>query len=228
MNAQGLAGSAAIAYGATLSLIAGYVDTLGFVALFGLFTSHITGNFVVIGSELVTPSQGMLPKLLVFPAFVAAVAFAKLTVESSYGRRSASPLRLLLMLQALFLFIFMFAGAAGAPIRTADAPAALVAGLAGSFAMGMQSAMHRLLLPTFAQTTAMTGNVTQVVIDMIELRHTGAPEARTRLSRMGPAVLAFGAGAIGGALCYRVLSFWALAIPAAVLLALSSRKEGRA
>jgi uncharacterized membrane protein YoaK (UPF0700 family) len=42
--------------GISLGLIAGYVDTAGFVALFGLFTAHVTGNFVLIGSELSTPS----------------------------------------------------------------------------------------------------------------------------------------------------------------------------
>jgi purine-cytosine permease-like protein len=33
-----------------LAAIAGYVDTLSFVALFGLFTAQVTGNFVLIGA----------------------------------------------------------------------------------------------------------------------------------------------------------------------------------
>ena len=37
-----------------LSLNGGYVDTAGFLALQGLFTAHVTGNFVTFGAA-VTP-----------------------------------------------------------------------------------------------------------------------------------------------------------------------------
>ncbi|MDU6748154.1 MAG: DUF1275 family protein, partial [Bradyrhizobium sp.] len=35
-----------------LSVNAGYVDTAGFLALQGLFTAHVTGNFVTLGAAL--------------------------------------------------------------------------------------------------------------------------------------------------------------------------------
>ena len=35
-----------------LSLNAGFVDTAGFLALQGLFTAHVTGNFVTLGASL--------------------------------------------------------------------------------------------------------------------------------------------------------------------------------
>jgi uncharacterized membrane protein YoaK (UPF0700 family) len=34
-----------------LSFVAAFVDTCGFVALFSLFTAHVTGNFVLIGAQ---------------------------------------------------------------------------------------------------------------------------------------------------------------------------------
>jgi len=43
-----------------LSVNAGYVDTAGFLALHGLFTAHVTGNFVTLGAALVMPLAGKL------------------------------------------------------------------------------------------------------------------------------------------------------------------------
>ena len=41
-----------------LSVTAGYVDTAGYLALQGLFTSHVTGNFVTLGAALVFGTSG--------------------------------------------------------------------------------------------------------------------------------------------------------------------------
>jgi len=42
------------------------VDTAVFVGLFGLFTAHVTGNFVLIGSELVHASGDVWPSCSLF------------------------------------------------------------------------------------------------------------------------------------------------------------------
>jgi uncharacterized membrane protein YoaK (UPF0700 family) len=62
-----------------LAAVAGYVDTLSFIALFGLFTAHVTGNFVLIGASVAGFGQGVFLKLMAFPAFIAGVAVSVLS-----------------------------------------------------------------------------------------------------------------------------------------------------
>ena len=56
-----------------LSVNAGFVDTAGFLALQGLFTAHVTGNFVTFGAALVNGTSGAFAKLLALPVFCAVV-----------------------------------------------------------------------------------------------------------------------------------------------------------
>src|SRR5271163_1585047 len=62
-----------------LSFNAGFVDTAGFLALQGLFTAHVTGNFVTLGASLVLGTSGAIAKLLALPVFCAVVIAARLT-----------------------------------------------------------------------------------------------------------------------------------------------------
>jgi uncharacterized membrane protein YoaK (UPF0700 family) len=214
-------------WGTVLAFVAGYVDTLGFIALFGLFTAHVTGNFVLIGKELTGPGEGVLLKLLAFPAFIVAVVAARL-LSRALARRGRSAVRPLLVVQALCLLAFMAAGLRALPIVTPDAPQVLLTGILGAVAMGVQNAQARLELGTLVPTTVMTGNVTQVVIDLVDIAfgHAGAETAavKSRLKKMLPAVAGFGVGAIGGACAWHALSFPALLLPVALLLGLAARR----
>src|SRR5450830_532896 len=114
--------SRATCQGVAMSFLAGYVDTVGFVALFGLFTAHVTGNFVLIGSELANPSHGVLIKYLAFPAFIGAVILTRMAVI--WLERSGRPaLPYVLTLQLLFLLLFMGFGQHIAPVAASDARA---------------------------------------------------------------------------------------------------------
>lgn len=44
----------------TLSFVGGFVDVVGF----GLFTAHVTGNFIMIGLEMVHATELAIAKLL--------------------------------------------------------------------------------------------------------------------------------------------------------------------
>src|SRR5580658_249580 len=61
-----------------LSFNAGFVDTAGFLALQGLFTAHVTGNFVTLGAALVLGTSGVLAKLLALPVFCIVVVLVRL------------------------------------------------------------------------------------------------------------------------------------------------------
>jgi uncharacterized membrane protein YoaK (UPF0700 family) len=198
--------------GTGLAFVAGFVDAAAFIALAGLFTAHVTGNFVLIGAELVTTSSGVVAKLLALPAFVLAVAGTRL-LALALERRGRAPLRWLLGLEVLLLAGFCLAGLACRPLGSPDGVAAVSVGMLGVAAMGVQNAIGRLGLPHLAATTVMTVNVTQAVIDLVDW-------ARTRMRRMLPAVLAFAVGALAGAFGVAAWSFGCLAIPIAALCAL--------
>jgi uncharacterized membrane protein YoaK (UPF0700 family) len=213
-------GGRAISSSAMLAFAAGFVDVVGFVALFGLFTSHVTGNFVVLGSEIVHTQAGMLAKVLALPMFAVGVAFTRLLVLY-HERRGWAAARTLLLIEAAMLAVFMLSGVAVSPVIDPDALAPILVGMAGVFAMAIQNAASRLVFAAQAPTTVMTGNSTQVVIDLIDMRHVD-PDLRAkavkRLRLMLPSVLAFAAGAVAGAYGYLFASFWCLLVPIAGLL----------
>jgi uncharacterized membrane protein YoaK (UPF0700 family) len=211
-----------------LAFVAGWADTVGFVALFGLFTAHVTGNFVLIGSELARASGSVLLKLLAFPAFIVAVAATRVVVLRLEARRRPV-LPVLLALECLLLVAFMAAGRAAAPILDAAAPLAMAAGLLGAAAMGVQNAAGRLVLTSLVPTTVMTGNVTQLVIDAVDLaRGAGDAAVRARARRFVAPIVAFAIGAIGGAFAYVHAGFASLLAPLAVLATLAAREMPRA
>ena len=207
-----------------LGFTAGFVDTLGFIALLSFFTAHVTGNFVLLGSALSQPTHGLIAKFLALPMFIVAVAAARLYGRSLERRKRAAAFPLLI-LQATFLLVFMALGLFVAPITDADAPLAILTALSGTVAMGIQNAASRTVFASLSPTTVMTGNVTQLVIDAVDLMG-GGPDVtlnpvRARVRHFWPPVVAFALGAAGGALGYKFGGFASLLIPTALVIALA-------
>jgi uncharacterized membrane protein YoaK (UPF0700 family) len=207
--------------GVALGFLAGYVDTLGFLALFGLFTAHVTGNFILIGAALADPSRSsILLKFLAFPAFIAGVAAARILVVVA-EKRQAAALRPALLLELLLLLGFMGFGLAATPPGAEAGPLAMTAGLLGAAGMGAHSAISKLLLGHLAPTSMMTGNVTQIVIDTVDLlRGADDPGLRLRFAKFVGPLTAFAIGCVAAAFAYRWFGFAALALPALILVAL--------
>jgi uncharacterized membrane protein YoaK (UPF0700 family) len=229
----GVRGAVTLAYRralpAGLSFVAGYVDTAGFVALFGLFTAHVTGNFVLIGSALVHPGPGIVAKLLALPVFAVVVGLARLLSVRLRGQQRAV-VRMLLGLQAFFLFAFLVAGVSLGPFADADLPGAVLTGMLGVAAMAFQNAAMRDSLGHIHPTTLMTGNVTQVVLDVVDL-WTGTSEGdaratmRRRMRRLLWGLVAFTLGCAMGAGLTLLVGFWCLAVPLAATVVMAVAPE---
>jgi uncharacterized membrane protein YoaK (UPF0700 family) len=204
--------------GASMGFLAGYVDTLGFTALFGLFTAHVTGNFVLIAVALADSGQTpTLLKLLAFPAFILGVAAARLLIVRC-ERRGKPATKPAYLLQLVLLVGFMVCGMLAEPVGKHIGALAMAAGLLGTAAMGAHSAASKLLLTGLAPTSMMTGNVTQLVIDTVD-RLRGAADAATkaRCAKFFWPVLAFALGCGAAAFAYLAVGFVALAVPVLIL-----------
>ena len=208
---------------ATLSFVGGFVDVVGFIALFGLFTAHVTGNFIMLGLEMVHATKLAIAKLLAVPIFIVMVALTRLFVL--HYEKGDSPWREMLLAQAALLTCFMIAGGMTTPHDDPNDFGPVVAGLLGVAAMAVQNAGSGLILANHGPTTMMTGNTTQAVIDLLDLLRglpDETPQDRKRLKLLVPAFLAFTVGALLGALPYVTFSFWCLIIPIVALLAVTA------
>lgn len=204
--------------GAGMGFLAGYVDTLGFIALFGLFTAHVTGNFVLLGASLADPQQiPSLLKILAFPAFILGIAAARLLVVAC-ERRGASAHKPSYLLQLVLLTGFMVCGMLAEPVPQQMGALAMAAGLLGTAAMGAHSAASKLLLSNLAPTSMMTGNVTQLVIDGVDwLRGAGDKATAARCGKFFWPVFGFALGCAGAAFGFLEFGFVALLAPIAIL-----------
>ena len=211
-----------------LSFNAGFVDTAGFLGLQGLFTAHVTGNFVTLGAALVFGTYGVIGKLLALPEFVMIVALARV-IGSALRRRGHDALRMLLVLKVVFLLAFFTLAVAFGPFPDSDAPAALLTGFAGIAAMAIQNAVQRVHYAAIPPTTLMTGNTTQAALDAVDLLR---PEAgsdlapmRARLVRTLRGIVWFAAGCGTAAVLYYFVGFWCLALPVLVGLVIAIQRD---
>ncbi len=201
-----------------LAFNGGFVDTAGFLGLQGLFTAHVTGNFVTLGAALIEGSHGIVGKLLALPEFILVVALARLA-GTALRRHGAPVLPTLLIAKVLLLAAFFGLAVGFGPFANADSPAALLTGFSGIAAMALQNAVHRVHLADQPPSTLMTGSTTQATIDLVDLMLGGTPNdaaTRMRLRRLAASILYFAAGCAVSALLYWKIGFWGLAVSVVV------------
>jgi len=207
-----------------LTFNGGFVDAAGFLALQGLLSAHITGNFVTVPAALVLGTSGVLAKALALPVFCVVVVVARLIGNTLRGH-DLPVLRILLALELLLLAIAATLAIGFGPFATGDDWAALAAGMALVSAMALQNTVSRVHLPTLPPTTIMTGTTTQAMLDLADLLPGAAresePAVRPRLQRAAITIVAFAAGCALAALLYETVRTWCFLVsPALACLSL--------
>ena len=200
-----------------LSFNAGFVDTAGFLALQGLFTAHVTGNFVTLGASLVLGTSGTIAKLLALPVFCA-VVIASRWFGTLLSHRARHPFVPLLVMKILLLAVGAALAIHFGPFHDGDAWQAIVTGMVLVAAMAIQNAVHRVHLAGSPPSTLMTGTTTQIMLDIADRIYPrqGAQVERARLIQMSINVVVFALGCAAAALLYARFGVWCFVVPPVV------------
>jgi uncharacterized membrane protein YoaK (UPF0700 family) len=204
-----------------LSFNGGFVDTGGFLALQGLFTAHVTGNFVTIAAALAFGTSGVITKSLALPVFCVVIVAMRLTFGTAIQQKTlaaALTLKLVLLVVGATLAIRL------GPFKDGDAWPAMITGMTLVAAMAIQNAVHRIHLSAAPPTTLMTGTTTQLMIDIADYLRglpTDKREAtHARMRHMTAAVASFAVGAAVAAVLFSCFGNWCFVVaPATSLLA---------
>jgi len=225
--------------GFLLSWVAGFVDTSAFIILFGIFTAHVTGNIALAGSSFVTSdAETTITRLLMLPTFMVTVALTSLLAR--YARSKQWPVfAVLLTAEAIALGIFLLVATSLSPALLLDVQEEYILpiGMAGVVSMAIQNALMkeaRGVFKSYIPTTVMTGNTTQLTIDIVqylsaklspnktEATKLEAAEALERMSRFIPVITGFALGGFGAA--FFILfseTWWTLIFPLMIITGLA-------
>ncbi len=199
-----------------LTMIAGYCDTVTFVAADSIFSAHVTGNFIVFAYQFVKGSDvHAWVKLLTFPVFILAVIAG--------GRIAGKALNhytilcwegFLLLLSGIIVAVLNYNNAIEEWMMYAITMMAV-------FAMGLQNAFGKLYAKeTHGPTTMMTGNVTQASLDFGTLLKNGFhhPEALSSLKKQLITILGFLVGCFLGAYAGKQFGLVTLVLPGVAMI----------
>jgi len=219
-------------HSALLSAVAGYVDAAGFASLIGLFPAHLTGEIV---GDAIAFSSGHpgdhATRLWMLPVFVCSVVTATLVARllRRSGRRALTGL---LGLVTAALALFSASDYIAQLLHESWHLHMLIGGACAVAAMGFQNALMRESLTGSCPTTVMTGNLTHVVIEIVDqlFNKLTGPHKRDRRSRsrarllpVASALFAFIACAVLGGFLTRFLGSLSVVLPTLLVGALTYR-----
>ena len=210
-----------------LSFVAGYADTSTFVGADKLFSAHVTGNFVVFAYDIVTNQMSSSwIKLISFPVFIVSVIFSTLLIDdNNIYKKGANSLMI------IESFLLIIAGSMTYFYRYENLIYILkvIIPMLVVFALGLQNAYGRFSQKeVLAPTTVMTGNITQLFIDMtnyLKLNKLHRHEIRLRIINGFYVILPFLMGCICGGLITRSIGLSSTIFAGILVLVASTNKK---
>ena len=149
-----------------LALVAGFCDTATFIHMGGVFSAHVTGNFVLFAAALAQGVQGDdYLKIMTFPVFICGVTVAMLIAgRKTSPRRKVKRILLIMTLLLLVAATFALTGNHELPGVQLGNDDVLITMLVVT-AMAMQNSIHRFIKGPM--TTVMTGTVMNITARFI-------------------------------------------------------------
>ena len=207
--------------GVVLAAVGGYLDTLGFIMLDGLFVNHVTGNIILAAAQ---PGLDSLPEMVMFPVFFVATVAGTVLAGKVERQRPALGIPAALVAEAVILAFFLVLGVILFPTPGASGLLAQVAvGAVGVSAMAIQTVTTRLAGHLYP-TNMVTGTMTVLGMDvgaLVARLHSGGTDravTAARARQYAVVVLGFAAGAVVAAALTSLIHFWAAAVPLATMV----------
>lgn len=204
-----------------LSVVGGSTDIIGFLGLNGLFTSHITGNLVVLGAHVLAGDSAVLSYLLAVPVFLLVLLLTSV-FAGRLERRGFEMLRPLLLLELFWLaaFLVLFSTCRGR--FDTHSSMAVTIGMCVVAAMAVQTALVQIALSPTPATAVMTTNVTKLVVAFVQVldgRDPGTTEtARRNIFQLLIVIVGFMMGCALGAVAEAAWGLWSLGLPTMLVI----------
>jgi uncharacterized membrane protein YoaK (UPF0700 family) len=209
-----------------LASVAGFVDTVGYLTLYQLFTAHMSGNSARLGVELGGGELSAAVRYsVIIPLFVVGVAGGVALVEIAQRRSVRAPVAAALAVETLLLVVFMLAGSAmleRGPVPQSPAVSYNLLISLPVLAMGLQTAALRRVRGRTVRTTYVTGMLTQLAENGMHYLFYRRREARDWLLLTARVWGLYLGGGVFGAFLEHRLRLWSLSVPVSALVVLAT------
>lgn len=212
-----------------MAAVAGFIDVIGFVGVNKLFTAHITGNLVVAMAEIIHHTPGVATKLIAIPLFIILAMMVTTLIEKQGQTKKL--LAFWLIIEAVLLAGFMYAGLDVFPNVSVASGIYIIGAMLAVSAMAIHNTLLRTYMPHFPACTAMTGNLTQFVVDVTSycwgwrLKYPVEKRAESLkgVRRYGNVLAGFLVGGTLAAIGYIFLGFWSVICAVTLLIFMAIR-----